>query len=178
MCFHIILIEVIFSVLLQVIEGNSNTYLGSKRELDPPVWASKIRFIPYSYHRRTVCMRVEIYGCYWNGRFWLIHRVLTCRISLLLDILLRHFSQVVVWKCQRVIWCHTVSEKELIFRSLKEPAGIAQYQRGSWYFIVSITSWHHTVTARKLIFHSVSKRAGITHCRRSEQAFNPIRLWR
>lgn len=50
----------------EVIEGNSNTYLGSKRELDPPVWASKIRFLPYSYHRRTVCMRVEIYGCYWN----------------------------------------------------------------------------------------------------------------
>jgi hypothetical protein len=69
MCFRNILIEVIFSVLLQVIEGNSNTYLASKRELDPPVWASKIRFLPYSYHRRTVCMRVEIYGCYWNGRF-------------------------------------------------------------------------------------------------------------
>jgi discoidin domain receptor family protein 2 len=56
------------SVMLQVIEGNSNTYLGSKRELDPPVWASRIRFLPYSYHRRTVCMRVELYGCYWNGK--------------------------------------------------------------------------------------------------------------
>jgi len=53
--------------MLQVIAGNSNTYLGSKRELDPPVWASRIRFVPYSYHRRTVCMRVEMYGCYWNG---------------------------------------------------------------------------------------------------------------
>jgi hypothetical protein len=69
MRFRTILIEVLFSVLLQVIEGNSNTYLPSKRELDPPVWASKIRFLPYSYHRRTVCMRVEIYGCYWNGEF-------------------------------------------------------------------------------------------------------------
>lgn len=50
----------------EVIQGNSNTYLEAKRELDPPVWASRIRFLPYSYHRRTVCMRVEIYGCYWN----------------------------------------------------------------------------------------------------------------
>lgn len=50
----------------EVIEGNKNTYLGAKRDLDPPIWASKIRFYPYSYHRRTVCMRVEIYGCYWN----------------------------------------------------------------------------------------------------------------
>ncbi|KAL0280488.1 UNVERIFIED_CONTAM: hypothetical protein PYX00_001761 [Menopon gallinae] len=50
----------------EVILGNRNTYLEAKRELDPPVWASKVRFLPFSYHRRTVCMRVEIYGCYWN----------------------------------------------------------------------------------------------------------------
>ncbi|XP_066592179.1 discoidin domain-containing receptor 2-like isoform X2 [Prorops nasuta] len=50
----------------EVIEGNKNTYLESKHELKPPLWASKIRFVPYSYHKRTVCMRVELYGCYWN----------------------------------------------------------------------------------------------------------------
>nr|CAD7570729.1 unnamed protein product [Timema californicum] len=53
--------------MVRVITGNTNTYLESKRDLDPPFWASKVRFLPYSYHRRTVCMRVEIYGCYWNG---------------------------------------------------------------------------------------------------------------
>ncbi|XP_018915516.2 LOW QUALITY PROTEIN: discoidin domain-containing receptor 2 [Bemisia tabaci] len=50
----------------EVLSGNTNTYLEEKRELDPPIWASRIRFLPYSYHRRTVCMRVEIYGCYWS----------------------------------------------------------------------------------------------------------------
>ncbi|GAB1863794.1 Epithelial discoidin domain-containing receptor 1-like [Camponotus japonicus] len=50
----------------EVITGNTNTYLESKHELQPPLWASKIRFLPYSYHRRTVCMRVELYGCYWS----------------------------------------------------------------------------------------------------------------
>ena len=25
--------------------------------------ASKVRFVPYSEHPRTVCMRVEVYGC-------------------------------------------------------------------------------------------------------------------
>ncbi|XP_046587172.1 discoidin domain-containing receptor 2 isoform X1 [Neodiprion lecontei] len=50
----------------EVITGNTNTYLESKRELEPPIWASKLRFLPYSFHRRTVCMRVEIYGCSWN----------------------------------------------------------------------------------------------------------------
>ncbi|XP_024936412.1 discoidin domain-containing receptor 2 isoform X2 [Cephus cinctus] len=50
----------------EVIKGNTNTYLESKHELEPPIWASKIRFVPYSYYRRTVCMRVELYGCYWS----------------------------------------------------------------------------------------------------------------
>ncbi|XP_028032139.1 discoidin domain-containing receptor 2 [Bombyx mandarina] len=46
--------------------GNTNTYLEKKNHLEPPIWASKVRFIPYSSHRRTVCMRVELYGCYWS----------------------------------------------------------------------------------------------------------------
>ncbi|XP_006568429.1 discoidin domain-containing receptor 2 isoform X2 [Apis mellifera] len=50
----------------EVIQGNTNTYLESKHELEPPLWASKIRFLPYSHHTRTVCMRVELYGCYWS----------------------------------------------------------------------------------------------------------------
>ncbi|CAG9857262.1 unnamed protein product [Phyllotreta striolata] len=50
----------------EVIPGNVNPYLEAKRELDPPILASKIRFYPYSYHKRTVCMRVELYGCQWT----------------------------------------------------------------------------------------------------------------
>ncbi|KAJ8972944.1 hypothetical protein NQ317_004153 [Molorchus minor] len=49
----------------ELINGNINTYLESKTQLDPPIWASKIRFFPYSSHKRTVCLRVEIYGCKW-----------------------------------------------------------------------------------------------------------------
>ncbi|KAF9799250.1 hypothetical protein SFRURICE_006510 [Spodoptera frugiperda] len=50
----------------EILQGNTNTYLEKKNHLEPPIWASKIRFIPYSSHRRTVCMRVELYGCYWS----------------------------------------------------------------------------------------------------------------
>ena len=50
---------------LQVMAGNTNTYVAEKRELDPVLIARKLRFFPYSHHRRTVCMRVEIYGCPW-----------------------------------------------------------------------------------------------------------------
>ncbi|KPI96208.1 Discoidin domain-containing receptor 2 [Papilio xuthus] len=52
----------------EILTGNANTYLEKKNHLQPPIWASKIRFIPYSSHRRTVCMRVELYGCYWSGK--------------------------------------------------------------------------------------------------------------
>lgn len=50
----------------EILPGNTNTYLEKKNHLEPPIWASKIRFIPNSSHRRTVCMRVELYGCYWS----------------------------------------------------------------------------------------------------------------
>ncbi|XP_026463457.1 discoidin domain-containing receptor 2-like isoform X2 [Ctenocephalides felis] len=50
----------------KVLTGNSNTYLVVRQELELPFVASRVRFIPYSEHPRTVCMRVEIYGCPWE----------------------------------------------------------------------------------------------------------------
>ncbi|XP_046825475.1 discoidin domain-containing receptor 2-like isoform X1 [Vespa crabro] len=50
----------------KVLRGNSNTYLVEKQKLDLPFVASRVRFVPYSQHPRTVCMRVEIYGCVWE----------------------------------------------------------------------------------------------------------------
>ncbi|KZC04736.1 Discoidin domain-containing receptor 2, partial [Dufourea novaeangliae] len=50
----------------RVLRGNSNTYLVEKQKLDLPFVASRVRFVPYSQHPRTVCMRVEIYGCLWE----------------------------------------------------------------------------------------------------------------
>ncbi|XP_076650199.1 discoidin domain-containing receptor 2-like isoform X2 [Halictus rubicundus] len=50
----------------RVLRGNSNTYLVEKQKLDLPFVASRVRFVPYSQHPRTVCMRVEIYGCLWD----------------------------------------------------------------------------------------------------------------
>ncbi|XP_012279194.1 discoidin domain-containing receptor 2 [Orussus abietinus] len=52
----------------RVLRGNSNTYLVEKQKLDLPFVASRVRFVPYSQHPRTVCMRVEIYGCVWEQR--------------------------------------------------------------------------------------------------------------
>ncbi|XP_071531085.1 discoidin domain-containing receptor 2-like isoform X2 [Panulirus ornatus] len=47
----------------KILKGNMNTYMPVKNELVPPILASKIRFVPYSPHPRTVCMRVELIGC-------------------------------------------------------------------------------------------------------------------
>ena len=44
-----------------------NTYIAELREIDPPMITRKLRFIPYSDHPKTVCMRVEVYGCEWKG---------------------------------------------------------------------------------------------------------------
>ena len=55
-----------FLFFAQVMAGNSNTYVAEKRELDPLLIGRKLRFFPYSHHRRTVCMRLEIYGCGWS----------------------------------------------------------------------------------------------------------------
>ncbi|ODM98888.1 Discoidin domain-containing receptor 2 [Orchesella cincta] len=51
----------------EVMKGNINTYLAEKSELNPPIYASKLRIIPFSRHRRTVCMRSEVYGCIYKG---------------------------------------------------------------------------------------------------------------
>lgn len=50
----------------KVLTGNTNTYLVVKQRLELPFVATKVRFIPYSEHPRTVCMRVELYGCPWE----------------------------------------------------------------------------------------------------------------
>ncbi|KAF2351919.1 Serine-threonine/tyrosine-protein kinase catalytic domain [Trinorchestia longiramus] len=47
----------------ELLEGNTNTYLAKASPLSPPILASRVRFVPYSNHPRTVCMRVELYGC-------------------------------------------------------------------------------------------------------------------
>ncbi|XP_049784959.1 discoidin domain-containing receptor 2-like [Schistocerca cancellata] len=50
----------------KVLRGNSNTYLAVRQQLELPFVASRVRFMPYSQHTRTVCMRVELYGCPWT----------------------------------------------------------------------------------------------------------------
>ncbi|XP_074100892.1 discoidin domain-containing receptor 2-like isoform X2 [Cotesia typhae] len=52
----------------KILRGNSNTYLVERQKLELPFVASRVRFVPYSQHPRTVCMRVEIYGCMWEQR--------------------------------------------------------------------------------------------------------------
>lgn len=47
----------------KILQANKNQYMPVKNELVPPIIASKIRFVPFSPHPRTVCMRVELHGC-------------------------------------------------------------------------------------------------------------------
>ncbi|VVC86261.1 unnamed protein product [Leptidea sinapis] len=49
-----------------LIPGNTDTYTATKTVLEAPFIASKVRFVPYTDHPRTACMRVELYGCRWK----------------------------------------------------------------------------------------------------------------
>ncbi|CAN9503133.1 unnamed protein product [Ophioblennius macclurei] len=49
----------------QVIEGNRNTYDVVLKDLEPPIIARFVRFLPVTDHSQFVCMRVELYGCEW-----------------------------------------------------------------------------------------------------------------
>jgi len=51
----------------QVFHGNSNTYIAEVREISPAIIARRVRIVPHSTYPRTVCMRVELYGCQWRG---------------------------------------------------------------------------------------------------------------
>ena len=54
---------------VQIFTGNRDVYTADINEVKPPIIAKKIRFIPYSDLPRTVCMRVEMYGCKWEGEY-------------------------------------------------------------------------------------------------------------
>ncbi|KTG31839.1 hypothetical protein cypCar_00040502 [Cyprinus carpio] len=49
----------------QIIEGNSNTYDVVLKDLEPPIIARFVRFMPVTDTSMIVCMRVELYGCEW-----------------------------------------------------------------------------------------------------------------
>lgn len=54
-------------LLQQVIEGNRNAYDVVLKDLEPPIIARFVRFMPVTDHSMIVCMRVELYGCEWLG---------------------------------------------------------------------------------------------------------------
>lgn len=56
------------TIYLQVIEGNKNTYASVINDLHPPIITRYIRLLPVTKLSPTVCMRVELYGCPWEGR--------------------------------------------------------------------------------------------------------------
>ncbi|KAJ8011214.1 hypothetical protein DPEC_G00055840 [Dallia pectoralis] len=49
----------------KVIEGNRNAYDVVLKDLEPPIIARYIRFLPVADNSMIVCMRVELYGCEW-----------------------------------------------------------------------------------------------------------------
>jgi discoidin domain receptor family protein 2 len=59
---------------LSIFTANKDTFTEVATMLEPPIRATRIRIIPFSYHPRTVCMRIELKGCLFQptGRYWQI----------------------------------------------------------------------------------------------------------
>uniref|UniRef100_A0A0K0D7J9 F5/8 type C domain-containing protein n=1 Tax=Angiostrongylus cantonensis TaxID=6313 RepID=A0A0K0D7J9_ANGCA len=48
---------------LQLMTANHETTTAVRRVLVPPIVASRIRIVPHSKQMRTICLRMELYGC-------------------------------------------------------------------------------------------------------------------
>lgn len=53
-----------------MLDGNTNPYDIVLKDLEPPLIARFVRFIPVTDHSMNVCLRVELYGCLWLGGWW------------------------------------------------------------------------------------------------------------
>lgn len=51
-----------------MVSGNQNTYDIVLKDLGPPIVARMVRFYPLADRVMSVCLRVELYGCLWNGK--------------------------------------------------------------------------------------------------------------
>lgn len=56
-----------YTFCLQILHGNSDTFNVATNSLNPPLIASAIRILPYSNHSRTVCLRLGLVGCPFEG---------------------------------------------------------------------------------------------------------------
>lgn len=57
-----------FNCNFQILRGNSDTSTVESHRLMPPIFANRVRILPYSVHRRTVCLRLELLGCLYEGK--------------------------------------------------------------------------------------------------------------
>lgn len=53
--------------------ANVNTYASVVNDLYPPIITRFLRLIPVTDAMHTVCMRIELFGCPWQGMFGHTH---------------------------------------------------------------------------------------------------------
>ena len=64
--------NLMYLLCLQILLGNSDTFNVATNVLNPPLIASAIRILPYSNHSRTVCLRLGLIGCPFQGLIFYI----------------------------------------------------------------------------------------------------------
>lgn len=59
--------------VFQILPGNNDPSTIVSHHLNPPIFASQVRVVPHSFHRRTVCMRMELRGCPSDSEYLMFH---------------------------------------------------------------------------------------------------------
>ncbi|CAJ0574964.1 unnamed protein product, partial [Mesorhabditis spiculigera] len=78
----------------ELLDGNKDTMTALLTKLDPPIIASRIRLVPTSKQMRTMCMRLELFGCpNYDGLMFYTQHPEGSRIGFL-DFRDRNFEQV------------------------------------------------------------------------------------
>lgn len=88
--------------------GNENTYDVVLKDLGPPIVARMVRFYPLADRVMSVCLRVELYGCVWNGKCLCggerdAKRLQKYKMSLLLWLLRYSFGQYILRHALRTL---------------------------------------------------------------------------
>ena len=53
---------------MQIFTANQNTYESVYQDVYPPLIVKSIRIIPTPTAPKPVCLRLELYGCVWEGK--------------------------------------------------------------------------------------------------------------
>lgn len=70
-----------FYQFVQVFDGNTDAHSSDTIHIGPPIIAKAVRILPVVQYTQSVCLRLELYGCLWEGRWPLTSKFISCTFT-------------------------------------------------------------------------------------------------